>query len=121
MSVPIGNAGAWRPAVVDTAPVPRPYPSRTGQLPWTKEEMTAARLTSLLQNKYPEVVAEDMVLDQFIDSHTSKLRVTVQLNAAGKAAGIPNKLCIKSNYSGLHDEVDIVRSKLGSTISWPRR
>src|SRR3546814_19859924 len=33
--------------------------------------------------------------------------VTVSLNAGGKDAGIPEKLCIKSNFSGLHDEIDI--------------
>src|SRR3546814_4090692 len=33
--------------------------------------------------------------------------VTVALNAVGKDAGIPEKLCIKSNFSGLHDEIDI--------------
>src|SRR3546814_6185084 len=33
--------------------------------------------------------------------------VTVALNAVGKDAGIPEKLCIKSNFSCLHDEIDI--------------
>src|SRR3546814_15802053 len=33
--------------------------------------------------------------------------VTVALNAVGKDAGIPEKLCIKSNFSGLHAAIDI--------------
>src|SRR3546814_9675459 len=80
---------------------------RSENLPWSKDEVTAERLTRLLQNKYPGIVVEHLNLDRFIDSHTSKMLVTVALNAVGKDAGIPEKLCIKSNFSGLHDEIDI--------------
>ncbi len=107
MSVLIDNRDAWAPDVIDTAVVPRPYPNRTGRLPWNKDDMTAERLTGLLQNKYPGIVVEDLVVHQFIDSHTSKLRIAVKLNDVGVKAGIPERLCIKSNYSGLHDNVDI--------------
>lgn len=86
---------------------PRPYPQRTEKLPWSKEEITPQRLTSLLQNRYPGVVVENLEEIQFIDSHTSKLRLKLTLNQAGKDAGIPENVCIKSNYSGAFDNVDI--------------
>ena len=86
---------------------PRPYPQRTEKLPWSKDEVTPERLTSLLQNRYPNVVVESMEEVQFIDSHTSKLRLKLQLNQAGKDAGIPEDVCIKSNYSGAFSNVDI--------------
>src|SRR3546814_6049612 len=77
MNVPVSNRGAWTPEVVDTAPVPRPYLARSEKLPWSKGEVTAERLTRLLQNKYPGIVVEHLNLDRFIDSHTSKMLVTV--------------------------------------------
>src|SRR3546814_16868459 len=88
------------PEVVDTAPVPRPYLARSEKLPWSKDEVTAERLTRLLPNKYPGIVVEHLNLDRFIDSHTSKMLVTVALNDVCKDDGIPDKLCIKSNFSG---------------------
>ncbi|MFA7553664.1 MAG: oxidoreductase family protein [Spongiibacteraceae bacterium] len=86
---------------------PRPYPQRSGELPWSKEDITPALLSSLLQNRYPGVVVETMEEVQFLDSHTSKLRLKIQLNQAGKDAGIPEDICIKSNYSGAFANVDI--------------
>src|SRR3546814_3555520 len=117
MNVPVSNRGAWTPEVVDTAPVPRPYLARSEKLPWSKDEVTAERLTRLLQNKYPGIVVEHLNLDRFIDSHTSKMLVTVALNAVGKDAGIPEKLCIKSNFSGLHDRSEEHTSELQSLMS----
>ena len=87
--------------------VPRPYPARTGKLPWSKDEVTPQWLTSALQNKYPGVVVEAMEELQYIDSHTSKLRMKLHFNQAGKAAGLPEQMCLKSNFSGGFDDVDI--------------
>src|SRR3546814_1540078 len=36
-----------------------------------------------------------------------KIRVAVDWNDAGKAAGLPRNLCIKSNWGGQFDNVDI--------------
>ena len=33
-----------------------------------------------------------------INSHTTKLRVALDLNDAGKAAGIPANVCLKANW-----------------------
>ena len=77
----------------------RPYPNRNQLLPRAKEEVTAERLTQLLQNRYPGVVVENMELLQLFDSHTTKMRLALEYNAAGRAAGLPPQLCLKSNYS----------------------
>ena len=93
---------------VQTAPlIPRPYPNRSDRLPWHKEEVTAEWLTSVLQNRYPGVVVENMELLVFIDSHTSKLRMALDFNQAGQDAGLPRQVCLKSNFSGLFADVDI--------------
>jgi hypothetical protein len=93
--------------LVETSLVPRPYPARTELLPWKWQEVTAEWLTRTLQNKYPGVVAETLEVVQLIDSHTTKLRVKVAFNAAGRAAGLPERLCLKSNWSGAFEDVDI--------------
>jgi hypothetical protein len=85
----------------------RPYPGRGRPLPWKLDEITAPWLSGILQNRYPGVVVESMVVDKFIDGHTSKLLVSVALNRAGVEAGIPGKLCLKSNWSGDFADVDI--------------
>lgn len=85
----------------------KPYPARDFNLPWKKEEVDAEMLTRLLQNRYPGVVVENMQLNKFIDSHTSKLLMTLDFNEAGRKAGLPRDLCLKSNFSGLFADVDI--------------
>src|SRR6201999_1350176 len=94
-------------AAPDQNPVPRPYPSRTGPLPHGRFTPDAHWLGTLLGHKYRGVVAERLELVQLFDSHTTKLRVAVDWNAAGRAAGLPRNLCIKSNWSGLFGNVDI--------------
>lgn len=93
--------------VVDQNPVPRPYPGRTDLLPTGRFTPDAAWLGTLIANKYPGVVAENMAVVELFDSHTTKLRVAVDWNAAGIAAGLPRNLCIKCNWSGMFDDVDI--------------
>lgn len=102
----MSQAQAAAPAV-DQNPVPRPYPSRLGLLPHGRFTPDAAWLGSLMAHKYPDVVANAMEIVQLFDSHTTKLRVSVDWNEAGKAAGLPRNLCIKSNWSGMFDNVDI--------------
>ncbi|WP_336971159.1 oxidoreductase family protein [Sphingobium aromaticiconvertens] len=92
---------------VESGLIPRPYPQRAELLPWTWQEVTAPWLTRTLQNKYPGIIAESLEVVQLIDSHTTKLRVRVGFNAVGKAAGFPDRLCLKSNWSGGFDDVDI--------------
>jgi hypothetical protein len=94
-------------AVIDRHLVPRPYPARTASLPHGRFTPDAAWLGSLLANKYQGVVAQSMEVVQLFDSHTTKLRIAVDWNEAGRAAGLPRNLCVKSNWSGMFDDVDI--------------
>jgi aminoglycoside/choline kinase family phosphotransferase len=50
---------------------------------------------------------EHLKVVELFDSHTTKIRIKVKLNAAGKAVGLPEHLCIKSNWSGSFADVDI--------------
>jgi hypothetical protein len=101
------NAPSPAARPVDPNAVPPPYPARRELLPQTRDQVTAEWLTRMLQNKYPGVIVEKMELVQLFDSHTTKMRIAVTLNAAGKAAGIPEHLCLKSNWSGMFKNVDI--------------
>ena len=76
-------------------------------MPWKKEEVTAEWMTRLLQNRYPGIVVENIELLQLFDSHTTKMRLALDFNEAGRAAGLPRQMCLKSNYSGDFAEVDI--------------
>jgi hypothetical protein len=64
-------------------------------------------LGRIMANKYPGIAADKMEVVQMFDSHTTKIRVAVDWNDAGKAAGLPRNLCIKSNWGGQFDNVDI--------------
>ena len=98
---------ATKTRMVDPNMVPRPYPGRTELLPAGRFTPDAQWLGSLMANKYPGVVAEKLEVVQLFDSHTTKLRVAVDWNEAGKAAGLPRNLCVKANWSGMFDDVDI--------------
>src|SRR3546814_2792605 len=56
MNVPVSNLCAWTPEVVDTAPVTRHYLACSAKLPWSKDAVTAERLTRFTQNTYPGFV-----------------------------------------------------------------
>jgi hypothetical protein len=89
------------------APSDRPYPARQGRLPRELEEVTAQWLTSMLANRYPGLVVEEMETVEVKNSHTTKLRVALELNEVGKAAGIPRNVCLKSNWSDGFESGDI--------------
>lgn len=93
--------------VVDRNLVPRPYPGRTEKLSWSRDILTADWLSRTMQNKYPGVATQKLEIVQLFDSHTTKLRIAVDWNDAGKAAGLPNNLCVKANWSGQFHNVDI--------------
>src|SRR3546814_13205581 len=58
-------------------------------------------LCGLMANRYPGLVIEAMETVDLHNSHTTNLRVAVEYNAVGKAAGLPAHLCLKANWSGL--------------------
>jgi hypothetical protein len=81
--------------------VDRPYPARTERLPWRLEDVTAEWLSRLLANRYPGIVVHGFETVECKNSHTTKLRVRLDLNEVGVAAGIPEQVCLKANWSGL--------------------
>jgi hypothetical protein len=77
-----------------------PYPDRADRLPRRLEQVTPAWLTGQLARRYPGVEVHNFEIVECKNSHTTKLRVALDLNDVGQAA-IPNQLCLKSNWSGL--------------------
>jgi hypothetical protein len=63
--------------------------------------VTPAWLTGVLANRYPGIVVHDFDQIELKNSHTTKLRVRLDLNDVGVAAGIPEHVCLKANWSGL--------------------
>lgn len=79
----------------------RPYPARTQQLPRTLDEVTPRWLTATLQLRFPDAVVHDFERVELKSTHTTKLRLRLELNQAGVVAGLPDHVCLKSNWSGL--------------------
>lgn len=79
----------------------RPYPGRTERLPRRLDDVTPEWLTRLLANRYPGIVVHHFDVLECKNSHTTKLRVRLTLNDVGVQAGIPEQVCLKSNWSGL--------------------
>jgi hypothetical protein len=101
------NASSSATRAADPNSVAPPYRGRHESLPRSRDQVTAEWLSRTLQNKYPGARIEQMELAQLFDSHTTKMRVRVTLNDEAKAAGLPEHLCLKSNWSGLFQNVDI--------------
>ncbi len=77
----------------------RPYPARQGRLVRHLQEVTPRWLSGLLQNRFPGIEVRDFQRIQVRNGHTTKLRIALDLNPAGQAAGIPRHVCLKSNWS----------------------
>jgi Protein of unknown function (DUF1679) len=93
--------------VIDPNCVPRPYPARTDHIPSSMDSIDAAWLSRMMSYKYPGVVAKSMETVELLNSHTTKWRIRVDWNDAGLAAGLPANLCMKANWSGAFDNIDI--------------
>ncbi|WP_313053534.1 phosphotransferase [Pseudomonas lopnurensis] len=77
----------------------KPYPARAGRLPRHLDEITPDWLSSLLRHRYPGIKVESFEVIQVRNGHTTKLRLALELNEAGRAVGIPRHVCLKSNWS----------------------
>lgn len=89
------------------SPLDRPYPARSGCLPRDLAEVTPAWLSGLLQHRYPGLEVRDMTVLEVKNSHTTKLRLALELNSVGQAGGIPRQVCLKSNWSEGFESGDI--------------
>src|SRR5258706_13368010 len=85
----------------------RPYPARQGRLPRHLHEVTPQWLTGLLRHRYPGIEVRGLTVVEVKNSHTTKLRLALDLNEAGRAAGIPRHVCLKSNWSEGFESGDI--------------
>jgi hypothetical protein len=79
----------------------RPYLARTTPLPRSVDDVTPQWLTGMLAQRYSGIVVRDFETIELKQSHTSKLRVRLDLNEVGVAAGIADRVCLKSNWSGM--------------------
>lgn len=85
----------------------RPYPARQGRLPRRLHEVTAGWLAVLLRHRHPGIGVRAMTVVEARNGHTTKLRVALDLDDAGRAAGVPERLCLKSNWSDDFESGDI--------------
>ena len=85
----------------------RPYPAREGRLPRHLHEVTPQWLSGLLQHRYPGIEVREMSIVEVKNSHTTKLRLALEFNDVGRAAGLPRQLCLKSNWSDGFESGDI--------------
>src|SRR5690606_29376889 len=89
------------PAHIIIIPTGVPMASpRTERLPLDFAEVNADWLTRTLQPRYPGVVVESMKVEQFIPDHSSKVLLKLEHDRAGREAGVPAPICVKTNYSG---------------------
>jgi len=68
-------------------------------IPARLEDVTPQWLTAIMQPRYPGIVVEAMEKVFLRNSHTTKYQVKVTLNDVGKAAGIPQNVCLKANWA----------------------
>lgn len=87
----------------------RPDPGRRGELPRDLDDVTADWVGSLLANRHPGLVVRNMKVLEVINSHTTKVRVELDLNDVGVDAGIPRHVCLKSNWSDGVETGDITQ------------
>lgn len=87
-----------------------PY-GRPAPLPSHWEQITAGWLGPVLADRYPGVEVERLETVELRNTHTSKIRVEVDYNAAGRAAGLPRHLCLKGNFTGRPNPFDICRTE----------
>lgn len=78
----------------------RGHPARSEPLPMTLDGVTPEWLAGLLRLQYPGLEILAMQTFELISGHSTKLRLEVDFNEAGKAAGLPRDLCLKANWSG---------------------
>ncbi len=83
-----------------------PY-ARLSPMPLHHREVTAEWLGAMLAHRYPGVVVEAMDGVEVRSTHTSKIRVAATYNGIGTAAGLARHLCLKANFTGRANPLDI--------------
>ena len=83
-----------------------PY-GRREKIPRHLDSITGDWLEGMLQNRYPGIAVRGMETVDVRNGHTTKMRVRLDLNDVGRAAGIPETVCLKANWSEGFDSGDI--------------
>lgn len=78
----------------------RGEPGRVERLPLGIEGLTAGWLGGVLGHRHPGTLVETLQVRRVMPGHTTKVLVDVTLNQAGQDAGLPTRLCLKTNWSG---------------------
>src|SRR5881275_167454 len=68
------------------------------RLPLRPEEITAAWLTAALASTCPGVVVESLQVRDVILGTSTKIRIALECNAAGRAHGLPATLIVKGGF-----------------------
>jgi hypothetical protein len=98
---------------------------RDEPLPRHLEDVTREWLERTLRQRHPELAIRALNIVQIVNGHTTKMRVELDLNAAGIALGIPARLCLKANWSEGFDSGNICElearfyRELRATLSIP--
>ena len=67
-------------------------------LPVTVDEITARWLTAALRQRAPGVAVRGFEILDVVDTTTTKVRINLQLDDAGKRAGIPGRVIVKGGF-----------------------
>jgi ecdysteroid kinase len=101
----VGPADDWRPDITDLVRY-GPY-GRAAPMPMRHQDVTASAVTQLLEHRYPGIGIRSMTTVELRNTHTTKLRVAVEWNDVGHAAHLPASLCLKGNFTGRANPLDI--------------
>ncbi|MAT50158.1 MAG: aminoglycoside phosphotransferase [Porticoccaceae bacterium] len=77
-----------------------PYRPRREKLPIALDQVTPEWLTRVLQLRFPDLEVRSFAFIEVNNTHTTKLRLSLDLNEAGIAMGFPHNVCLKANWSG---------------------
>ena len=69
------------------------------RLPLTPDEVTAEWLERALSGRYPGIGIERLTVTDILWGTGTKMMVSVAYNEVGRAAGIPDRLCIKAGLA----------------------
>ncbi len=80
-------------------------------LPVTEAEITAQWMTAALRQRNPEVTVEKLEFIDAIRGTSSKLRYRLELDEAGKAAGIPETVILKGGFEAHSRNFDFMHER----------
>jgi hypothetical protein len=79
----------------------RPYPARTDPLPGRLDDVTPEWFEGMLRLRHPGISLRGWEIVEVKNSHTTKLRVRLDLDQPAVGEPVPEHVCLKANWSGL--------------------